>query len=69
MVVQWGGRLLPGPPRIRPQARVAGVFPAAKWESKSHLESLTAHSRYSISAVAMVMAMGCYDILLEVMKE
>lgn len=48
---------------------MVGVFPAAKWESKTHLESFTAHSRYSISAVVMVMAIGCYDIILEVMKE
>lgn len=50
-------------------AGVVVVFLAAKWESKTHLGSFTAHSRCSISAVVMMMAIGCYDIVLEVLKE
>lgn len=69
-----GGRLPPRPTwRLAPasshcQARMAGVFTAAKWESKTHLESFMAHSRYSVSAVVTIMAICCFSVVLEVVK-
>lgn len=50
-------RLTRGPAQrglvVRGGVAAAVAFLAAKWERKTHLESFTEHSRYSISAVTM----------------